>query len=84
VEGDVSEIPVLLNFANPPEIGSSRGLVTVTSEDDDHAAKVSPLSFEKSPALYGIIVSREWVNNGNGTFTLKATFKDVGMRIVIR
>jgi hypothetical protein len=84
VEGDVSEIPVLLNFANPPEIGSSRGLVTVTFEDDDPAAKVSLLSFEKSPALYGIIVSREWVNNGNGTFTLKATFKDVGMRIVIR
>ena len=84
VEGDVSEIPVVLNFANPPEIGSSRGLVTVTSEDRNPAAKVSLLSFEKSPALYGIIVSREWVNNGNGTFTLKATFKDVGMRIVIR
>jgi hypothetical protein len=84
VEGDVSEIPVVLNFENPPEIGSSRGLVTVTSEDDDHAAKVSLLSFEKSPALYGIIVSREWVENEDGSFTLKATFKDVGMRIVIR
>lgn len=84
VEGDVSEIPVVLNFANPPEIGSSRGLVTVTSKDRNPAAKVSLLSFEKSPALYGIIVSREWVDNGNDTFTLKATFKDVGMRIVIR
>jgi hypothetical protein len=84
VEGDVSEIPVVLNFENPPEIGSSRGLVTVTSEDSNPAAKVSRLSFEKSPALYGIIVSREWVENEDGSFTLKATFKDVGMRIVIR
>jgi len=29
-------------------------------------------------------VHREWVDNKDGTFTLKATFKDVGMRIVIR
>jgi len=84
VEGDITKIPVVLYSANPPEIGSSRGLVTVASANGNPGTLVSCLSFVKSPALNGITVHREWVDNKDGTFTLKATFKDVGMRIVIR
>ena len=84
VGGDVVKIPVVLDCAQPPEIGSSRGLVTVASNNGNPGALVSCLSFVKSSALNGIIVHREWVDNEDGTFTLKATFKDVGMRIVIR
>ena len=83
-EGELDKIPVVLYSANPPEIGSSCGLVTVASANGNPGTLVSCLSFVKSPALNGIIVHREWVDNEDGTFTLKATFKDVGMRIVIR
>jgi hypothetical protein len=83
-EGELDKIPVVLYSANPPAIGSSCGLVTVASVNGNPGTLVSCLSFVKSPALNGIIVHREWVDNKDGTFTLKATFKDVGMRIVIR
>jgi hypothetical protein len=83
-EGELDKIPVVLYSANPPEIGSSCGLVTVASDNGNPETLVSCLSFVKSPALDGITVHREWVDNKDDTFTLKATFKDVGMRIVIR
>lgn len=82
VEGDVEEIPVLLTMGEASALPVTCGLFTVAASMRDDA--LDCLSFEKSDDLAGVFVERKWRENEDGTWTLTATVRKVGTRIIVR
>lgn len=84
VEGDIAQIPVMLDFDEPPARNTERALFTFAGENPE--SFLSSVSIVKGEALKGMVVERYWrVNeNDNNSRTLVAKFTKVGLRIVIK
>ena len=84
VEGDIAQIPVMLDFDEPPARNTERALFTFAGENPE--SFLSSVSIVKGEALKGMVVERSWrVNeNDNNSRTLVAKFTKVGLRIVVK
>ena len=85
VEGDITKIPVVLDFAQPPARNTRRALFTVSASTDVDAF-LSKIAIVKGEALAGMVVERSWRVNedDDNSRTLVAKFTKVGLRIVIK
>jgi hypothetical protein len=82
VEGDIAQIPVMLDFDEPPARNTERALFTFTGENPE--SFLSSVSIVKGEALKGVVVERYWRVNEDASRTLVAKFVKVGLRIVIK
>ena len=82
VDGDATEIPVLLYAAEPPAAEVVRGVFTVKSEAYDAVAALVEIA--KPAELAGWKVSCEPRDNGDGTKTMRATVKRAGFILSIK
>lgn len=82
VDGDATEIPVLLYAAEPPAAEVVRGIFTVKSEAYDAVAALVEIA--KPAELAGWKIFCEPRDNGDGTKTMRATVKRAGFILSIK